>query len=380
MERWQKGLDAAEVDTPQVVVHQDILQRNIAEMANFARLHGVRLRPHLKTHKTLEIARLQIEAGAVGLTCAKLGEAEVFLQKGFRDLLIAFPLVGRQKMRRLFDLIESYPQATLQTIVDRAAHAAELAEEAVRRGVVLPLWVKIDSGLKRVGVQPGADAVTLVREVLAMDGLALQGVLTHAGHAYGAAGAEQAAEIGRQEATCLLETAELLRQEGVTVPEDFGISVGSTPTVRTSGAVPGVTEIRPGNYVFADATQIRLGAATAETCALRVFSRVVARPEPERLVIDAGAKTLALDKGAHGTDGLTGYGVVVGHPDAVIERLSEEHGVVRVPAACELQPGDLVEIIPNHSCPVANLADELLVIGGHGLVGTWQVAARGKTR
>lgn len=372
---WQKSIAAAEeLDTPLVVVHRDILSQNIEDMADFAKKHGVMLRPHLKTHKTLEIARLQQEHGAVGLTCAKTGEAEVFLEAGFTDLLIAFPLVGPAKQRRLFDLIARFPQAKIATLVDSPELAGELSAHAAQRGVILPVWVKVDSGLRRVGVLPGAPAVELARQAASLPALQYEGLLTHAGHSYGASSPEQVREIGLQEAECLLNSAQELPAGA------GGISVGSTPTVRVSGAVPGVTEIRPGNYVFCDATQVRLGVATPERCALRVFARIVSRPAPDRLVIDAGAKTLALDKGAHGTDAVAGFGLIVGHEDAVIERLSEEHGVIRIPEASPLQAGDLLEIIPNHSCPVANLTDELFVLDESGHTETWQVVARGKTR
>ena len=374
---WQRSIDAPEeLDTPLVVVHRDVLRQNIEDMADFARKSGVALRPHLKTHKTLEIARLQRELRAVGLTCAKIGEAEVFLEAGFSDLLIAFPLVGPAKQRRLFDLIARFPQAKVATLVDSADLAAQLDSQAAQRGVILPVWVKVDSGLRRVGVLPGAPAAELARQVLGMPALQYEGLLTHAGHSYGASTPEQVREIGRQEAECLLQSAEGL-------PASIsagGISVGSTPTVRVSGAVRGVTEIRPGNYVFCDATQVRLGVTTPDRCALRVFARIVARPAPDRLVIDAGAKTIALDKGAHGTDAVAGYGMIVGQEEAVIERLSEEHGVVRIPAESTLRVGDLLEIIPNHSCPVANLTDELFVLDDSGRTETWQVVARGKTR
>jgi D-serine deaminase-like pyridoxal phosphate-dependent protein len=375
MELWQRWLREEELDTPLVAVHRGILQQNVEEMASFARKWRVRLRPHLKTHKTVEIAQMQLSAGAVGLTCAKLGEAEVFLNAGFRDILIAYPLVGAKKIGRLFDLMERYPDANLETLTDSAEHAAELAAEAVRHGRTVPLWVKVDSGLGRVGVQPGVPAASLTRALLTMPGVRVRGLLTHAGHAYGAADREAVREIGEWEARCLLET-----KEQAALPIELEISVGSTPTVRISGQVPGVTEIRPGNYVFCDATQVRLGAATLERCALRVLARVVSRPTPERLVIDAGAKTLALDRGAHGSDALLGYGVIVGHPHAVIERLSEEHGVVRVPKDCSLRASDVVEIVPNHSCPVVNLTDELLVLDESGFVGMWSVLARGKTQ
>jgi D-serine deaminase-like pyridoxal phosphate-dependent protein len=373
---WQTLVNG-ELDTPLVVVHRERLLANIEDMAKFAGEQGVVLRPHVKTHKTWEIAQMQLSAGAAGLTCAKLGEAEAFLQRGAKSVLVAYPLVGKRKVERLFDLMARFPEAEVQTLVDSSRQVDELAAEAAVRGVQLPLWVKVDSGLRRCGVQPGLQAVELARHVKRSPGLLLLGLLTHAGHAYGAASYEQVQEIGRSEAQCLLETAAMLRAEGV---DGLGISVGSTPTVKVSGAVEGVTEIRPGNYVFYDATQVRLGVVAPERCALRVFAQVVSRPEAGRIVIDAGAKTLALDKGAHGSDAVSGYGMIVGHEQAVIERLSEEHGVVRIPEASGIAVGDVLEIIPNHSCPVVNLTDELCVVNSDGSTESWQVVARGKTR
>ncbi|PWK11336.1 alanine racemase [Tumebacillus permanentifrigoris] len=397
---WQREMvgSLADFETPAVVVHQAKVVQNIQEMAEFARAHGVRVRPHLKTHKTWEIAELQRAAGAVGLTCAKLGEAEVFLERGARDVLVAYPLVG-PKIQRLFALQARYPEAVVQTMTDSLAQARLLSDAAVAHERRLKLWVKVDSGLKRCGITPGVAAAELVRQVVQLPGIELQGLLTHAGHAYGASSPEQVRAIGEYEAMCLLETVQVLSDEGRGAGEtaetagvsdvldaasavtwnSLAISVGSTPTVRVSGAVPGVTEIRPGNYVFYDATQVQLGVVPVDRVALRVFTRVVSRPAPDRLVIDAGAKTLALDRGAHGSTTLQGYGLIVGHDDAVIERLSEEHGVVRIPSDSPIQVGDLFEVIPNHACPVANLTDQLKVLQPDGTQTVWQVIARGQT-
>ncbi|MBL0386401.1 alanine racemase [Tumebacillus sp. ITR2] len=384
-EFWQQEMAKTvdELETPMVLVHRAKLEQNVREMAEFAREHGVRLRPHLKTHKTWEIAELQLAAGAVGLTCAKLGEATVFLERGARDVLVAYPLVG-PKIRRLFELMAQYPQAVLQTLTAELAHAQALSEAAVAQGVQLKVWLKVDSGLKRVGVEPGERAAQLFREMAQLPGLDVQGFLTHAGHAYGAQTPEQVRAIGEYEAHCLLETMALVQSQGEIQSQkqnasSLAVSVGSTPTVRISGAVSGVTEIRPGNYVFCDATQIRLGVVRPERVSLRVLSRVVSRPAGDRIVIDAGAKTLALDRGAHGSDALQGYGLIVGHEHAVIERLSEEHGVVRIPTDSHIRVGDVLEIIPNHSCPVANLTDHLTVLNHDGSLSVWSVIARGQT-
>ncbi|WP_018130730.1 alanine racemase [Effusibacillus pohliae] len=372
MERfWKFG----EIDTPAVLVDYEKLLANLDDMAGFARAHGVKLRPHAKTHKTAEIARLQIERGAVGITVAKIGEAEALADHGCADILIAYPLIGTPKLERLAALAE---RIRVAAVIDSLDGAIALSDFFAARNRQIDVYVKIDSGLRRCGRQPGEDAAELARQAARFAGIRLVGLLTHAGHAYGAPTPEILQKIGREEALSLLYTAELLRPEdGVNARE---ISVGSTPTVKISGTVPGVTEIRPGNYVFYDMTQVRLGVVPIERCALRVVAQVVSRPEADRIVIDAGAKTLALDRGAHGLEGVAGYGYVVGYPQAVIERLSEEHGIVRVVPDDPLRVGDYLEIIPNHACPVVNLADELIVVDRRGIRDRWKVVARGKVR
>jgi D-serine deaminase-like pyridoxal phosphate-dependent protein len=362
------------METPLVVVHYETLLRNLDRMAAFAREQGVRLRPHIKTHKMPPLAKMQEERGASGITVAKIGEAEVMAAHGCADILIAYPLIGREKIERLLALAR---KVRISTLVDSLAGAQALSDAFTREGMRLPIYIKIDSGLHRCGVQPGEEAVQLVRQVTALPGLHFVGLLTHAGHAYAAGDKEELQTIGLWEARSLLETADRLKQEGFVVQE---ISVGATPTVRISGSVAGVTEIRPGNYVFNDMTQVRLGVAREEDCALRVIATVISRPENNRLVLDCGAKTLALDRGAHGVEGVSGYGKVVGHPECVIERLSEEHAVVKVPETCPLAIGDRVEIIPNHACPVVNLTDQVFVMQDGKIVDVWPVAARGQTR
>jgi D-serine deaminase-like pyridoxal phosphate-dependent protein len=361
------------MDTPLVVVHYEKMIRNLDRMAAFARAYRVRLRPHGKTHKMPQIAKMQLERGAAGITVAKIGEAEVMAAHGCDDILIAYPLIGNEKVERLLALART---VRVSTLVDSFEGAKALSDAFLRERMRLPVYVKIDSGLHRCGVQPGKEAAQLVRHVVSLPGLQFLGLLTHAGHAYAAKDARDLQRIGQGEADCLIETAEILRKEGIAVQE---ISVGSTPTVRISGAVTGVTEIRPGNYVFHDMTQVRLGVATEEDCALRVWARVVSRPNKNVLVLDSGAKTLALDRGAHGVEGVSGYGRIVGYPDCVIERLSEEHAVVKVPDDCPLSIGDVVEIIPNHACPVVNLTDQVYVIREGQSAEVWRVEARGKT-
>jgi len=361
-----------ELDTPALVVDQATLQRNVDEMAAFARDHGVAVRPHLKTHKTVEIARLQRAAGAVGFTCAKLGEAEALADAGvLDDVLLAYQVVGEQKLRRLLALMA---RVRVAVAVDGVEAAAMMAAACRGAGRVLDVMIEVNTGLDRAGVLHGEPALALAREIGAMDGLRLRGVLTHEGHVARAANADELAPMARQAGEDLVGTAELLRAGGITVET---VSVGSTPAAWYTPTVPGVTEMRPGTYVFNDNSAFRFGRVGPEGCSLRILSTVISRPAPERAVIDAGSKTLAMDPPQF----RAGYGYIVEFPDATIVRVSEEHGVVELPPSARgLRVGDRVHVIPNHVCPTVNLQDELFVVRDDELVDRWEVVARGKVR
>ncbi|MEW6662122.1 MAG: alanine racemase [Bacillota bacterium] len=364
------------VDTPAVAVDLDRLQANIRDMALFARDAGVALRPHVKAHKIKEIARQQKEAGAVGVTVAKLGEAEVMVEAGITDILIAYQVIGEVKLRRLADLVR---RAKVTVAVDSIAGARELSMLAQTVGQSLQVVIEVDTGLKRCGVLPGEETLALARQLLGMAGLQFAGIMTHAGHVYGAASSAEVAAIGQQEGELMVAAANLLRSQGIGVEV---VSVGSTPTAKIAGLVPGVTEIRPGNYVFYDAIQHGLGVVALERCALSIWTTVISKPAPGRLVVDAGSKTFALDRGAHGNAVVQGHGVIKGYPGLTLTRLSEEHGIIEgeplVTALVEV--GQQLEVIPNHACPVINLTDQVLVTKREEVVGVWPVDARGQVR
>jgi D-serine deaminase-like pyridoxal phosphate-dependent protein len=346
------GQPIDELDTPRVLIDLDVLERNVERMAHFAREHGVSLRPHAKSHKTLGVATRQREAGCTGLTVAKLDEAEAYQNAGFDDLFIANEVVGVDKWQRLASLQQ---RGRVAVGIDSVAAAEGLNNVARAMHVEVPVLIEVDSGLGRAGVQPGAAALELAKPLTNLSNLRLRGLFTHAGHAYGAASPEDVARIGRTEGEVLVESAELLRSHGITCEV---VSVGSTPTARHAGTVAGVTEIRPGNYVFYDRMQVGLGVVSLEDCALSVLARVISRPQPDRAVLDAGSKTFALDRGAHGMDALAGFGQDRQH-GLILQRLSEEHAVVGV-VDQTIDVGDRLRIVPNHACTVANLADVLL--------------------
>ena len=371
-------------------------------MAERARAAGVKLRPHAKTHKSIEIARWQIEAGAIGICCAKLGEAEVFAEAGIPDIRLPYPVHPSNRDRVLALL----PKTKLSIIVDDVDVARGWSDAMVAAargaggsgGMTLDVLMKVDVGFHRCGINPAAvDAADRVAFVASLPGLNFRGLLSHAGHAYHAGSDLELEHIATREAEILRDLAERATALGVTIEE---ISVGSTPTsrfidvqVRGAGrplgrsgeadARPYVpTEMRPGNYVFFDRTQTGLGAATLDTCAMFIAATVVSHPAPDRVILDCGAKTLALD-GARGFGAMPGHGLVFlpdGTPDPslVIERLSEEHATVKATAPTRLKIGDRVRVLPNHACVVTNLMDELVLVDGDTVSGRIKVAARGR--
>jgi len=366
------------VATPRAVVDLARLKRNIAAMQALANAAGVRLRPHAKTHKSPVIARLQLDAGACGICCAKLGEAEVFADAGIADIRLPYP-VHPSNARRVMALQD---RVRLSIIVDDFDVARAWSDLMAATGRRLDVLVKVDVGFHRCGIDPDdSGAAATIRRIAELRGLRLLGLLSHAGHAYLAPSAEALEAIAVGEAATLGRLSAEARAAGLDLAE---ISVGSTPTARFIHKQPGATEMRPGNYVFFDRTQAGLGAASTADCAQHVIATVVSRPAPTRVIFDAGAKTLAAD-GCRGFSPAPGHGLVYASLDAaapdlsiILTRLSEEHATAMVPAECRLRIGDRVRILPNHSCVVTNLVDELLLVDGLRIVDRLPVAARGR--
>ncbi len=364
--------------TPFPVVSASRLKANILRMQAVANHAGVRLRPHSKTHKSPVIARMQIEAGAVGICCAKLGEAEVFADAGITDIRLPYPInpVNADRVLALMGRVR------FSFIVDDAGVAAEWSDAMSRAGGTVDILVKVDVGTHRCGVNPDAPGVVdTIAGIASLPGLAFRGLLSHAGHGYTAESPYALAEVTREETGIMVGLAKCLRDRGITVDE---VSVGSTPTARFASSQRGITEMRPGNYVFLDRTQVGLESGSYSDCALFIVATVVSRPAPDRAILDCGSKTLTSD-GARGFGALPGYGSVFissdeNQPDAsiLIERLSEEHATCRVPESSPLRPGDRVRVLPNHACTVANLTDRLWLADDSGALEDLPVAARGR--
>ncbi len=364
------------LQTPLVVIDAPTMTANIARMAEAAAAGGKQLRPHGKTHKSGWVARQQVAAGAVGLACAKPGEAEVFAAAGIDDLRIAYP-IAPSYAPRVLSLMDG---VRLSTIVDDTGVAQAWSDAMGAAGRRLEVLVKIDVGTHRCGVDPRErDAIAFIEAVSRMPGLDLRGLLSHAGHAYAATSAESVAQIARDEAAMMAELVAGCAARGIELAE---VSVGSTPTALASATLDGITELRPGNYVFHDRTQVGLGVVGWEGCALRIHASVVSFPAPDRLVLDAGSKVLSSDGARAFAGAATGFGAVLdadGQPAAglVIERLSEEHAVVRVSGPTNLRIGDRVTIVPNHACVVANLTNGYVVADGEQMLERLPVDARG---
>ena len=366
--------------TPCVLVDRTRAERNLDRMQADASTRGLRLRPHAKTHKSVELARRQVAGGAVGICCAKLGEAEVFADAGVEDIRLPYPL-NPVNAERVLELLE---RTRLSFIVDDLEVARGWSTAIHRAGAEVDVLVKVDVGFHRCGIDPTPPgAAAMVATVAALPGLRFRGLLSHAGQAYGATSESELRGIAEGEARVMSSLAGQVRSLGVEVGE---ISVGATPPIRFTVEQDGITEIRPGNYVYFDRTQVALGAAGWDDCALTVLARVVSKPAADRIILDSGSKTLTNDL-ARGFTPAPGYGAVLRSiggeqtqdDELVIERLSEEHANVRVKeSAHPLQPGDLVRIVPNHSCVVSNLVDAAWLVDGQKVIERLEISARGR--
>lgn len=361
-----------EIDTPALVVDAATLERNLKAMQRLADGFGLALRPHTKTHKSPALARLQIETGARGITVAKVGEAEVMAEAGLEDILIANQVIGAPKLDRLARLAQRVRTAIL---VD----SVEGVEALERRGLEMEVMIEVDTGKRRCGLERVEDILDLVRAIERTRHVRLRGLETHEGHVPdGARSADDLRARAEAAGRRLVEVAEALRARGVEVRE---LSVGSTPAAPYTGRIPGLTEMRPGTYVFNDVNQMAIGQATSSDCALSVLATVISRPSAGRAVLDAGSKSLFAEPVRPGFAGeFRGYGFIREVPGAVVASLSEEHAVVELRDDRALRVGDRVQVIPNHVCPCVNLHEEMYVLRGEDVVGVWPIAGRGKVR
>jgi D-serine deaminase-like pyridoxal phosphate-dependent protein len=341
-----------DLETPVPVVDMDCLEANIARLQKYLDEHKIANRPHIKTHKIPAIAKLQMDAGAVGITCQKVSEAEVMADAGFDDIFIPYNIIGESKLKRLMSLAG---RVKISVTADSAFTVRGLSNAAQQAGLTLPVLVECDTGGHRCGVQSPGEAAELARLIRSSPSLQFGGLMTFPT-------SEHLDDFVR-------ETRSLLEGDGLKIER---VSGGGTPGLWQAHTHPELTEYRAGIYVYGDRISLRSGAVTLDTCALKIFATIVSRPTPERCILDAGSKTLSSD--LHGLDG---YGFIYEYPEAKIYALSEEHGHVDF-SACGRKPeiGERVSIIPNHCCMVTSLFDEVVGTRGDQVEETWQVAAR----
>ena len=348
-----------EIDTPAVLVDLDIAKRNIERFQKYADAHGLHVRPHIKTHKLPAVAEMQLSAGAIGITCQKVSEAEAMVDGSsvIRDVLITYNIVGEAKLKRLRGLAQ---RVKLSVAADSRAVVDGLSAFFMETKNPLTVLVECNTGANRCGVASPAAAAELAVAIAGAPGLTFGGLMT-----YPPVGAEGAVEAFMREAK------ETIESRGVSVRD---ISSGGTPSMMHAAEAPITTEYRPGTYVYNDRSLVSRGECDWDDCALTVLATVVSVPASDRAIIDAGSKTLTSD-----LLGLSGYGHVLGRDDIAIDQLSEEHGRLISTGAIGLKVGDRVRIVPNHACVVTNMVDEVLVAGAKvSNPEYWKVAARGR--
>ena len=358
--------------TPSLQADMAVVEHNIREAVETLGRHGVAHRPHMKVHKSVALARLQQRLGCKGITCAKLGEAEVMADGGIEDILLAYPLIGSDKLER-YRLLAGREGLTIRTIINSIAGAEGLSRLGGSLGKRLPVLIELDGGINRGGVKLGDPLKEFARQVKDLPGIEIVGVEYYGGDIYGCKNGEEIRARARRERDEIVRSGALLRAMGFDIQI---LSGGSSFSLRFPEELEGLTEVRAGNYIFNDNALFSIGVVPAERCALRVYSTVVSRPDEHTMIIDAGSKTLTTDTvGAR-----AGYGYLVESPDAVIYKVNEEHGFVHSDAPLPFQIGDVVSIIPNHACTLPNLCDEFYGVRGGVLDQVIRVDARGKNR
>jgi D-serine deaminase-like pyridoxal phosphate-dependent protein len=349
----------ADLETPAVTVSLDIMEDNVRRVQSHVSKYGIAFRPHIKTHKIPALGKLQMQAGAVGITCQKIGEVEVFADAGVADdVLLTFNIIGAQKTDRLMAQMKRLKR--LAVVLDNEPVAKGLSEAAVRHGTEVRFLIECDTGMGRNGVQAPQAALDLARAVTRLPHMHFEGLMTF--------------PIRQPKSGEFFQEAlRLFKSAGIPVPI---VSGGGTPAIFSVDKFPMLTEHRAGTYIFNDVMTVASGTATWDNCAMRVRATVVSRPTDARAVFDCGTKVLTSDLYT-----VTGYGHVLEYPDAVIPHLSEEHGVIDL-SNCKRKPevGEVIHVVPNHCCVVSNMVDEMYGVRSGKVEVTWPVAARGTVR
>ena len=366
------------IDTPSLVLDIDILKANVNELLKICHSHGVSLQPHAKTHRTPEIGLLQQELGCDGLCVAKVGEAEGFANAGVKKITVAYPVIGVSKVERARVLSTSID---LTLAVDSVAGAKSIGKVFAAHSQICSVLLIIDTGLGRDGVLP-ADAPKIAQAINAIPGVKVVGVMTHEGTVYGAPDKVSMIAAAKKVSEMMVEASQAINSAGVEISR---VSMGSSASARVAATVTGVNQIRPGIFAFNDLGQIALGNATLQSCAVRILSTVVSRPTSTTAVIDAGSKSLSADllPAKEHRDEYPGHGLIIGKSGWIIERLSEEHGMLKWMGDGEpssLDIGEQIQIIPNHVCTTFSSLNESVVVSKGEVINRWRTFAPGASR
>lgn len=360
------------LETPTILLDKKALKKNIEKYQRMCDNEKKELWPMLKTHKSSEILKLQIEAGANGVLCGTLEEAEQCAKLGVKNIMYAYPVASTQNIKRVIELSKI---SNFIIRIDDLDGAMLLDKMAKEENVVINYTVIVDSGLHRFGVSLD-NLLKFINKMEKFSNLNLKGISTHPGHVYGANSAKEVVKYVEDECNILKQAKQILVDAGYDIDM---ITSGSTPTFNDAVKDKNINILHPGNYVFNDVIQMALGAAKEDECALRVYATIISHPRENLYICDAGAKCLGLDQGAHGNSSIIGYGTVIGHPEIVVDGLSEEVGKLHVHGKTDLKVGDKIEIIPNHSCSTANLCSFYTVVKGGEVIRSIPVDVRGNS-
>ena len=365
------GMQKTDLDTPALLIDLDKMEANIQTMADFFTTVNAMLRPHVKTHKTPIISHKQIAAGAIGVTCAKLGEAEAVIHAGVRDVLIANQVVGSHKIARLINLAR---HSEIMVAVDNPQNVRDISAAAAAKGVTVRMLVEVNIGMNRCGVESGKPALELAKQIRQSPNLKFEGLMGYEGHTVAKPDLKEREANVREAMQHLIDAKHHLEKHGVEVSIMSG---GGTGTFNITGSIPEMTEVQAGSYVFMDATYRNVeGVGDQFDCSLSVLATVVSRPAPDRVIVDTGLKVLAKEFGIPQPIGITGVEMT---------GLSEEHGTLKFVGQVSdtdvpLTPGDKIEILPTHCCTTVNLHDRYYGIRNGIVESVWDIAARGKSQ
>lgn len=363
-----------QIDTPAVLIDYDIMMENLRSMQDKANQYHVNLRPHIKTHRMPELAKLQMNEGAYGITVAKVGEAEVMAEHGLSNIFIANEIVGVSKLERIRALNR---KITIRLGVDSKYHIDQLEEVFKDEEKGIEVLIEFEVGENRSGVITDEQLVNLAKYIKTKKKVFLKGIFSHEGHSYKAKSAEDCVKVSTISQERTLRAANLIRDLGIEIDT---VSIGATPSLLHTGIIQGITEIRPGTYIFMDAGQ-GSGINDYSKCAATVLTTVISKPTEERVVLDAGAKALTSQNRSEGICATSGYGLVKNTNNIRLSGVFDEHGLIYDKYFRNfIQIGDKIEVIPNHICPTCNLYDKAYLVSKGQVLKEIPILCRGKSQ